>query len=156
MTNKEYNIEDIYQFPNHSNTGNLPEIPKDFLEFNKLIGWPQHPQTFKEHPLTKVQVQFYKKYIHPTKQIKIHLNKARQDGWTELILRIFAHQSFFKYKGKKIIIIPGTREKTTKDIFNRFVALFKNITECIEEIGPLYMKIVGGTEVFGMPANQYP
>jgi len=44
-------------------------ITKDFLKFNELIGLPKHPQTFKEHELTKIQLKLYNENIHPTKQV---------------------------------------------------------------------------------------
>lgn len=131
----------------------LKLMTKDFQEFNDIIGLPKHPQTFKEHCLTKIQTKLFNENIHPTKQIKLHLNKARQCGWTELMLRILAFHSFHKYAGGKIIIIAGTREKTTKDIFYRFISLFRNIPEYIADTGSLYIKLFNGTEVYGMPAN---
>ncbi len=131
----------------------LKPITNDFLEFNDLIGLPKHPQTFKEHTLTSIQVKLFKENVPYKGQVKLHLNKARQCGWTELILRILAFHCFHKYAGGKIIIIPGTREKTTKEIYGRFEALFKNIPEYVLERGALYMKLYNGTEVYGMPAN---
>jgi len=131
----------------------LKLMTKDFHKFNNIIGLPKHPQTFKPHRLTEIQTEVFDKNIHPTKQVKLHLNKARQCGWTELMLRILAFHSFHKYTGGKIIIIAGTREKTTKDIFYRFISLFRNIPEYIAETGSLYMKLFNGTEIYGMPAN---
>lgn len=128
-------------------------IPADFIEFNKLIGLPRHPKTMREHPITNIQNTFIQTYCHDDRQDKVHLNKARQCGWTELILRRLAHQSFFKYKGKKIIIIPGTRQQTTKEIFERFLGLFTNIRNEIKESGSLYLKLNNGTEIYGQPAN---
>ena len=133
----------------------LKPMTKDFLKFNDLIGLPKHPQTFKPGKITKIQNKVYEEHINIKEQVKLHLNKARQDGWTELILRALALGSFHKYANGKIIIIPGTREKTTKDIFNRYLGLYKNIPEYIAEIGSLYMKLKPpyNTEIFGMPAN---
>ena len=128
------------------------DIPEDFIEFNKFIGLPKHPATLKEQPLTAVQRGFFKEYVHPTRQCKIHLNKARQCGWTEMILRILAYHCFHKYAGGKIVIIPGTRERTTKEIFGRFKELIKN-TGKIEEEGYLYIRLSNGTEIYGEKAN---
>ena len=131
----------------------IQNITKDFLEFNELIGLPKHPQTFKAHCITNIQNKVYEENINTKEQVKLHLNKARQCGWTELILRILAFHAFHKYAGGKIIIIPGTREKTTKEIYGRFEALFKNIPEYVIEKGALYMRLYNGTEIYGMPAN---
>lgn len=128
------------------------EIPHDFIKFNKLIGLPKHPQTMRERPLTSIQKTFYKTYIHEKRQDKIHLNKARQCGWTELMLRVLAYHAFFKYAGKKIIIIPGTRESTTKEIYGRFKELFRNISNQVAYSGALYMRLKNGTEIYGQPA----
>ena len=131
----------------------LKPITKDFQKFNELIGLPRHPQTFKAQQLTKIQTKVFNDNIHPKNQVKLHLNKARQCGWTELILRVLAFHAFHKYAGGKIIIIAGTREKTTKEIFYRFEQLFKNIPEYIAEKGSLYIKLFNGTQIRGMPAN---
>jgi len=128
------------------------DIPTDFIKFNELIGLPRHPQTMLQRPLTSIQKTFIKTYMHPKRQVKIHLNKARQCGWTEIILRYLAYQCFFKYAGKKIIIIPGTREKTTKEIYGRFRDLFNRISDNIVYDGSLYMKLMNGTQIYGMPA----
>jgi len=131
--------------------GDDDDIPKDFLKFNRLIGLPRHPQTLKPQELTKAQMKVVKNHFHD-KQIKLHLNKARQCGWTELILRYLAHECFFKYAGKKVIIIPGTRETTTKEIYGRFKELFRNISRHVAYSGALYMRLKNGTEIYGQPA----
>lgn len=129
------------------------DIPNDFIKFNELIGMPRHPFTLQPMKLMPLQTDFYKDYFNRKRQVKLHLNKSRQSGWTELILRILAFEAFHKYAGKKIIIIPGTREKTTKEIYGRFRELFKNIENEIDIDGSLYLRLRNGTEIFGMPAN---
>jgi len=127
-------------------------IPHDFEKFNKYIGLPKHPESLEERPLTPAQLDFIKSYT--TKDVDwIHLNKARQCGWTELILRILAYNAFFKYKGKKIGIIAGTSGITTKQIFDRFRELFANIPETVNENGPLKITLHNGTEIYGAKAS---
>lgn len=128
------------------------KLPDNFLEFNKFIGLPNHPATLRSQPLTAAQRGFFQNYVHPERQVKIHLNKARQCGWTEMILRILAYHSFHKYKGGKIVIIPGTRERTTKEIFNRILELLRP-TKQIENEGYLYLRLRNGTEIYGASAN---
>ena len=144
-------VKDAHSRMKGGHAGSLDIIPIDFIEFNELIGLPRHPFTFKPHCMTKAQLDYVGSF--GTHHIKTHLNKARQCGWTELILRWLAHQSFFKYAGKKIIIIPGTRQQTTKQIFARFLGLFVKIRSHIAEVGQLYIKLKNGTEIFGLPAN---
>ena len=127
-------------------------IPNDFESFNELIGLPQHPSTFERMKLMSCQEEFYHA-INNTHYHKHHLNKSRQAGWTELILRILAYRCFNKYAGGKIIIIAGTREKTTKDIFYRFEQLFINIPQYVKEKGSLKMTLFNDTTIYGMPAN---
>ena len=131
----------------------LKPITKDFQKFNELIGLPRHPQTFKAHQLTKIQTKVFNDNVHPKNQVKLHLNKARQCGWTELMIRILAFHAFHKYAGGKIIIITGTQVQTTKEIFARFLGLFKNIREYIAETGSLYLRLKNGTEIHGRPAE---
>lgn len=132
---------------------NTTVIPEDFVEFNELIGYPKHPVTFLPHPITHIQQTFIKTYTHQDRQDKVHLNKARQCGWTELVLRHLAHQSFYKYKGGIIVIIASTKLQTTKQIYARFLGLFHNIRSEIAEVGSLYMKLKNGTEIYGVSAN---
>ena len=153
MSSNEVRVKVIESKIKKGITTNIISMTKDFTKFNNIIGLPKHPQTFREHCLTNIQMKLFNEGIHPTKQNKLHLNKARQNGWTELILRALAFHSFHKYAGGKIIIIAGTREKTTKDIFYRFMSLFNNIQEYVAEKGALYMKLINGTEIYGMPAN---
>ena len=89
MKELEKTVKD-YQNSRLSSSVKLKPITSDFLEFNNIIGLPKHPQTFKEHALTNIQVKLFKESVHHTNQTKLHLNKARQCGWTETILRVLA------------------------------------------------------------------
>lgn len=127
-------------------------IPDSFEEFNQFIGLPRHPATFHKQDLAPYQTQFWEKILN-TKYHKFHVNKSRQIGFTEIILRILAFQSFHKYKGGKIMIIAGTREKTTKKIMNRFKELYKVIPHTIEKSDDLTIHLKNGTVIEGLPAN---
>lgn len=135
-------------------TSTTTSIPEEFVAFNELIGLPRHPVTFSPHPITNIQRTFIETYCHKDRQDRVHLNKARQCGWTELILRHLAHQAFFKYKGKKIIIIASTKLQTTKQIYARFLGLFVNLRSEIAETGSLYLRLKNGTEIYGVSANE--
>lgn len=129
------------------------DIPKDFVLFNNLIGLPKHPATFEQMKLMPYQTDFFNE-IDNTHYHRFHINKSRQMGFTELILRIIAYRCFNKYKRGRIIIIAGTREKTTKKIMQRFKALFDNITHEVKNTkDPLILELNNGTTIEGLPAN---
>ena len=153
MSSNEVRVKVIESKIKKGVTTNIISMTKDFTKFNNIIGLPKHPQTFKEQNLTKIQMKVFDAVMKPKRQNKLHLNKARQNGWTELILRGLAFNMFDKYAGGKIVIMAGTREKTTKDIFTRFKALFKHIPEYVMEDGPLYLKLYNGAAAYGFPAN---
>ena len=76
----------------YSNTQNnkidLPDIPKDFVKFNELIGNPIHPATHQQMCLTPYQLDFFNR-IDTSPLHKYHLNKARQMGFTTFICILF-------------------------------------------------------------------
>jgi len=129
------------------------EIPQDFVKFNELIGLPKHPATFEAMELMPYQKNFFKSVTYTSNHL-FHVNKSRQMGFTELILRILAYRCFNKYKGGKIVIIAGTREKTTKKIMLRFKELFRNIPHTIKKsTDALVLELTNGTVIEGLPAN---
>ena len=130
----------------------LIEIPKDFIKFNNLIGLPKHPATFEPMELMNYQKNFFMT-IDNTGSRKFHVNKARQIGLTELILRILAYRCFNKYKGGNIIIIAGTREQTAKAIMQRFKNLFYNISHEIVNQSDISLELKNGTVIRAYPSN---
>lgn len=128
-------------------------IPQDFIEFNDMIGLPKHPHTREPMKLMPCQINFFKS-INNTDYHRFHLNKSRQAGWTECILRILAFRCFNKYAGGKIVIIAGTREKTTKKIMQRFRELFRAIPQEIKKASDsLTVELTNGTVIEGLPAS---
>jgi phage FluMu gp28-like protein len=82
------------------------------------------------------------------------INKGRQMGFTEIFQRINAYGGFHWYRGRKIINIAGTREKTAKEIQHRVRALFNNIENQIADNGTdLWFKLKNGTEYMALPSN---
>jgi len=120
--------------------------------FTHLVGLPKHPFTYTPMGLMPYQSQFFKTIEH-SRYHKFHINKSRQMGMTELILRILQYRAFTKYKGGKIIIIAGTREKTTKKLFQRLRELFRAIPSVIEKSDDLTIKLFNGTTFEGLPAR---
>lgn len=129
------------------------DIPDDFEQFNKLIGLPKHPATLEPMMLMPYQLRFYKT-ISETKHHKFHINKARQMGFSELVLRIASYRAFGKYQGKAIKIMAGTRSKTTKKLLVRLKAFFREIPDTVEDWGDdLSLKLKNGTSFEGLPAT---
>ena len=129
------------------------DIPPDFAKFNDLIGLPKHPVTFQPTPLMPYQQEFAK-LIPQGRNVLFHINKSRQIGVTELISRVLAYHSFFKYKGGIIIIIAGTRVDTATEIMRRFKELFKNISGTVLDYkNSLKLSLRNGTEIEALPSN---
>lgn len=130
-------------------------LPRSFVDFNKLIGLPKHPATLAPMNMMPFQVAYANTVIRNRGRFnKYHVNKSRQIGFTETQQRFFAWQAFSHYKGKKILNIAGTREKTTKKIFVRLRRLFDPIENMIADNGTdLYFKLKNGAEFEGLPSN---
>ena len=127
-------------------------IPQDFIQFNDMIGLPRHPSTLEPTALMKYQTNFFNTIDH-TDSHKFHVNKSRQIGFTELILRILAFRCFNKYVGGNIIIIAGTREQTAKAIMQRFKNLFYNISHEIVNQSDISLELKNGTVIKAYPSN---
>ena len=128
------------------------EIPKDFVKFNEFIGNPIHPATHEQMPLTTYQLDFFKQ-IDESPLHKYHLNKARQMGFTELVIRILLFYSLTKYSTGKIIMMAGIRLDTTKDIFARLSTLIKNLRPYVVAAGPNSIMFTNGVEIISLPAQ---
>jgi len=149
---KELNLENRNYFTNSIDTENK-DFFRDFLAFNDKIGLPKHPATGNATSLIPYQIDFFKLIDEKNRQ-KFHITKSRQIGVTELILRVIAFQCFNKYRGGKILIIAGTREKTAAKIMNRFKDLFRKIPQEVEDAKHvLRVKLTNGTEIEALPSN---
>ncbi len=123
--------------------------------FNHVIGLPLLPHTLQPMNLMPYQVEFHKLINNESSQ-RFHINKARQIGATEIILRELAFGCFNKYCGGKILIIAGTRLETSIKIMLRLKKLFKNISWTVASgKNRLVLKLVNGTEIEALPSNSY-
>jgi len=121
--------------------------------FSHLVGLPQHPATMQSMKFMPHQLDLIKQSM-TDKQVKFHVNKSRQIGLTEIVMRIVQYHCFGKYKGGKILIIAGTREKTTKTVMNRLKMLFDNIRSTVQDDKhDLHILLKNGTEIEGKPSN---
>ena len=125
------------------------ERPNDYSKncccFNHVIGLPRHPNTMKPMPLTPFQVEIALKIIKDTsyrdkkkwpdeeewKRLahKYHLNKGRQMGITELMLRLILYFSFTRYAGRHVGMIALTNGDLAQENLDRLWELFAHIPQ---------------------------
>ena len=121
--------------------------------FSHLVGLPKHPATLDPLKFMPHQEDLVKQAC-TDKHMKFHVNKSRQIGLTEIVLRIVQYLAFTKYAGGRIMIIAGTREKTTKKVMDRLKLLFQNIPECLAQgKNAMNIRMTNGTEFEGFPSN---
>lgn len=131
--------------------GNL--VAKPDCCFSHRVGLPEHPATLQPMKFMPHQDDLVKQALSE-KHMKFHVNKSRQIGLTEICLRIIQYQVFHKYEGGRVMIIAGTREKTTKKVMGRLKQLFKPIMGTLESnSNDLLIKLKNGSEIEGLPSN---
>ena len=118
-----------------------------------LAGMPEHPDTLQQMKFTPYQLEFID-IIDTSENNKFHVNKPRQSGFSEIVLRIFQDRGFKKYSTKSCKYVVGTREKTTKKMIRRLKQLYKKIPDVVENNSDsLYLELKDGTSFEGLPAN---
>jgi len=118
-----------------------------------LSGLPRHPDTLIEMPFTPYQLEF-KEITDKNPKKKHHVNKPRQSGFSEIILRIFQDRSFKQYAKKSIKYVVGTREITTKKMIRRLKDLYRKIPDVVENnADKLHFELKDGTSFEGLPAS---
>ncbi len=132
------------------------------------VGLPRHPATQLEMPLTPYQVDFVKQIIkavtNPGTMSKedwdrlhhaFHVNKGRQMGFTEIVLRIIQYFCFNRYAGRKIGIIAATNGELAKKDLRRFYRLFANIRSIIKgKFTVRLVELINDTSVEAFPASE--
>jgi hypothetical protein len=165
---RTYKIQDLYPNLQSDHTVGEEDTTKKISElkfycgkltpsvdccFSHLVGLPQHPATLEPMKFMPHQDDLIKQSLSE-KQLKFHINKSRQIGLTEIVLRIVQYHAFHKYAGGKILIIAGTREKTTQTVMLRLKQLFGNIRGTVQDDGSnLNILLKNGTEIEGKPSN---
>ena len=139
-----------------------------------IVGLPRHPSTNEEMPLTPYQMEMVheilkNKYdkIHNKKLTQkqlfellrlyyfYHINKGRQMGFTEIILRLIQFLCFSLYAGNNIGIMAATNGKLALKDLRRFARLFQNITPVLQhKIKNNVMRIVNGTVIEAFAASE--
>lgn len=115
------------------------------------VGLPRHPATGEEMTLTPYQVEFCNSIIQNIlgercdtttpliklskeelrKSHKFHINKGRQMGFTEIVLRLIQYFCFNRYAGYNVGIMAATNGALAKKNLRRFALLFKHIQNTI-------------------------
>ena len=168
MRTKTYRIQDIYPIFRADHDSVEDDITKELSKlkffcgqansknnccFSHIVGLPKHPATNEQMKFMPHQLDLTKQSM-VDRQVKFHINKSRQIGLTEIVLRIVQYHCFHKYKGGKILIIAGTREKTTKTVMNRLKMLFNEIRPTVkDDRHDLNILLKNGTEIEGKPSN---
>jgi len=131
-----------------------------------IIGLPRHAATNEEMPLTPFQVDLAIKVIdgrlkfgdaiaQMRRPLLMHLLKARQMGFTEIVLRLIIHLSFSRYAGSNIGIIAATNGSLAKKDLRRLARLLKSIPNVVEQwIKNSTIRLVNGTVVEAFPASE--
>ena len=126
------------------------DIPKDFVEFNKLIGLPKHPRTKKETALFQYELDILDLL---DKYGWLLINKARKIGVSEIVLRVIAFRCFSDYAGYQILLVAGNRVQHAQRLMRRFQKLFDNIREEVADKTADRLILKNGTEVMALPSN---
>ncbi len=132
------------------------------------VGLPKHPATQLEMPLTPYQVDFVKQVIKAVTNPghmsdkewsrlhhAFHVNKGRQMGFTEIVLRLIQYFCFNRYAGQNVGIIAATNGELAKKDLRRFYRLFANIKGMLT--GPLKgrtIEIINHTIIEAFPASE--
>jgi len=147
-----------------------------------VVGLPRHPATNEEMYLTPYQIEFCDKVIELTKAPQtaknkkalqklvteflrlhhfFHLNKGRQMGFTEIVLRLIQYFCFTRYAGSNVGIIAGTNGRLAHKDLRRFARLFKNIKPVIlhwikiqQQRNLTVIELVNGTVIEAFKADE--
>jgi len=131
-----------------------------------MVGLPRHPATNEEMPLTPFQVDFAEKVIdgrenfgdaiaQMRRPLLIHLNKGRQMGFTEIVLRLILHLSFSRYAGANVGIIAATNGNLAKKDLRRLAKLYREIPGVVEQwVKGNTLRLVNGTVIEAFAASE--
>ncbi len=134
-----------------------------------IVGLPRHSATNEEMPLTPYQIEFVNEILsrsqRPTdpKELEAflrtahyyHINKGRQMGFTEIVLRLIQFFCFSKYAGSNIGIIAATNGNLAKKDLRRLARLYKSIPGVVRQwIKSNVMEIVNDTIIEAFPASE--
>lgn len=126
-------------------------LPKDFVEFNQIVGLPLHPLTNREHHLLPYQIEIGECLYGNT-----IINKSNKIGVTEAVLRKYAYrgaigdcQGYEMMLGAQDRTLAMENMKRLASLFERSAALRKYVLKSTAT--RLYLK--NETKYFVMPRN---
>jgi len=139
-----------------------------------IVGLPRHPATNEEMFLTPFQLDLVNKIlknkydiIHDKKVTKkllerllrqyffYHLNKGRQMGFTEIMLRLIQFLCFSLYAGSNIGIMAATNGNLARKDLRRFARLFLNIKPVVKQwIKSGTFELVNNTRIEAFAASE--
>jgi len=122
-----------------------------FEGFNEIIGLPIHPHRNIPLKLTPAQMSIYDS-MRPGPNL-ITVNKGRQIGITEAVLRILLYLAITKHPGKLFPLVMGTNSTSGMRNWERLYAMIKKIPNYVDEIKQGYIKLTNGAEIQAFPAN---
>lgn len=139
------------------------------------MGLPRHPATNEEMFLTPFQLDLVHKIlknkydiIYGNKKLAqtqlrellrqyffYHLNKGRQMGFTEIMLRLIQFLSFSLYAGSNIGIMAATNGNLARKDLRRFARLFLNIKPVVKQwIKSGTFELVNNTRIEAFAASE--
>ena len=129
----------------------------DYCCVNHVIGLPNHISKGIS-PLTPYQIDFYDQITKNRKKAKsgnkIHLNKARQIGMTDIVLRIILFESLHSYAGKNIVIMAGNTGSLAREDLRRLYDMYKPIKDIVLSYKENQIKLHNGTVITAYSASE--
>ena len=126
--------------------------------FTHRVGLPFHKGQGKILPLTPYQTEFSELVIRNHDGLTehmYHVNKGRQMGFTEIVLRLIQYMCLHRYANANVGIIAATNGNLAKKDLRRFQALFKHVPVLIAEgLKNNKIELVTGTVVEAFPASE--
>ena len=126
-----------------------------------VVGLPTHRITGQPTALTPYLEDFIEKVDKhkergwKNKPNKFHLNKGRQMGFTEIVLRIILYYCLHGYAGWKVGIIAATSGDLARNDLYRLQVMLHNIWECLVwESNANRIQLVNGTIIKAFPASK--
>ena len=124
--------------------------------FTHLVGLPVKPKTREKLPVTTYQLEI-QDLVNNSEPQKYIINKARQIGFTEAILRVIQYEALQgKYIGGNVGIIAGTTAELSKNNLYRLYQLFRKIPYTIHEtkFKGNKLHLTNGTVIKAFNANE--
>ena len=122
------------------------------LPLHRITGRPSCPAP---HQLRFAEDVITRRERDPDAPIFHHLNKGRQMGFTEIAVRILAHQAFGAYAGRNVGIMAATNGRLAQKDLRRLYRLFGHVPQVVAAvIRSGSFGLVNGTEFHAFAASE--